>query len=450
MTTKFTIFISLIFCTICTTYSQVSGTVKNESGIPIANALVCLKNQPEIFDKTDESGRYTLSKGTAGSILRVGALGYATVKSTSNKQIVLGKDKLLATDVYHTSFDHLRVGSQYTDDELKKDFYTSYGKGFYDGTVANDRASVDYNESRDAGGVSLKVRFPKGKLKTGESGVDTRIPLTNTFRDNDFQSRDLYISYWIKFSDNFDFSLCGGKLPSLGGTTPGTRDNVWKGRIMWRKGGSIQFYMELPQSKFSPTNEERFWGPLKSPGTTICDYEYTNYLSSPGWHNIELHYRFEEEGKSNGIFEGWVDGKNYDFMNASVFNNYEGSGRPKITINYLLLSAFLGGSSTEYEPKEDIYAWFDEFRVSTTRIDEFDTYNNSLNIPSNVKSAIIHPNPSSGTFYFDKIYSFQLFDLSGSLLKKGKEKEVDLSGYASGLYFLQTETHKIPVKLIKK
>ncbi|NJM79497.1 MAG: carboxypeptidase regulatory-like domain-containing protein [Flavobacterium sp.] len=370
---------TLLFLLCCIgTISQgqtISGTIKNASGEGIKNALVCQADKPSIFKKTDVNGKYTIA-GSNTTKLRIAALGYETVKSTLTRNVVLKKDPLLNTDVFHISFDHLRAGDSYTETEFKTDFNSANGIGFSNGSTGSNRASVDYKISRDPGGVSLKVKFPKGKLKTADSGIDGRIPLKNTFKDNDFKSSDLYVSYWVKFSDNFDFTKCGGKLPSLGGSDFNSRENTWKGRIMWRKGGSIQFYMELPDNKFNADDEERFWGKKVKPGDGICNFQYTNYLAKAGWHNIELHYKFESPGKNNGIFEGWVDGVNYDFINATVFNNYKpkGTKRENITINAILLSSFLGGSGDAYIPDQDEYAWFDEIRVSTKRINEFSKY----------------------------------------------------------------------------
>jgi hypothetical protein len=434
---------------------SVSGSVKDASGKPIVNALVCQVSKPTVFKKTDANGAYTIA-GTSSTALRVGALGYKTIPSTTAKNITMAVDPLLSTDVFHISFDHLRSGPSYTDTELKKDFNSAYGGGFYDGSSGSDRASVDYGVSKDPVGVSLKVKFPKGKLKTASSGVDTRIPLKGTYKDNTFQSTDLYISYWVKFSDNFEFSKCGGKLPSLGGSTPGTRDeDRWKGRIMWRKGGSIQFYMELPDNSFNIADNLRFWGNKIKEGSGICDFQYQSFLGAPGWHNIELHYKFETPGKNDGIFEGWVDGVNHYSINATVFNNYRPAGttRSKITINYLLLSSFLGGSDlSDYAPTADTYAWFDEFRVSAKRINELKVARTSdLTIDDNnaKKEISIHPNPSTGLFTLDEIAQWSVFDVYGKTINQGKSKNIDLSGNAKGIYFAKINDNEMKKLIVQ-
>lgn len=460
MKKKLLYLISVLFC-VSVSAQTISGVVSNSQGAPLENALVCLTNNPSVFVKTDRDGAFTIN-ANVGAKLRVGALRYDTRKAfvttgSRNQNIVMQKDPLLQSDVYHISFDHIRGGDSYSNAELRDDFNVAYSKGFYfprqeedardrGVDLDSDRASIDYNESRDEDGVSLKVRFPARGVKTADSGVDTRIDLEGVFNNNTYKSDDLYLSYWVKFSDNFRFDLCGGKLPSLGGSSFNSSSNRWKGRIMWRKGGSIQFYMELPDNSFSPTNDERFWGNLEQGSGSICDFTYTPYLSTPGWHNIELHYKFETPGQNDGLFEGWVDGENYSVMNASVFNNYrpQGTSREDITINTILISAFLGGTDIQdYTPDEDIYAWFDEFRVSTERINEWEAYQEvplSTTQFDEVKPLVAFPNPSkNGVFQLSKNKKWTVFNTLGQEITKGNGVKVDLSTVKKGLYFLAME-----------
>lgn len=468
--------------------AQISGTVKNVSGEPIENALICDANNVSNYTKTDGNGNYTLSSGNRNTALKVAALKYETVKSTLDRNIILSNDPLLLTDEYHISFDHLRVGNTYTENELKEDFPTSNGIGFYDGQMRDgrkdevqDRASVDYTTSVDPGGVSLKVKYPKGTLKTGASGIDTRIPLMNTFKDNYYEASDLYLSYWLKFSDDFDFNLCGGKLPSLGGSDPNApgkqRDqNRWKGRIMFRRGGGIQFYMELPgeqepadNAANEDENELRFWGDRVVPGNDICTFEYENYLRKKGWHNIELHYVLESTPNgSDGLFEGWVDGVNYDFVGSDYFNYYRNPAvedkkngetiiidRSKITLNHILISTFLGGSDIQdYAPKDnDYFVWFDEFRVSKTRINEWDKYMgnteseeedpslsiNDLDFNKSLKSLSVFPNPSTGVFHLTNSADWVVYNLAGKEIATGSDSNrINLNNQPKGVYFAKT------------
>jgi len=285
----------------------------------------------------------------------------------------------LAEDVIFIDFDDLQPTETYTKDQLIADFAANYGKGFYEGGAdGSNRAAIDATQSVNGSGNSLRIRFPAGQLKTDDSGVDTRIPLAGTASNNTFAADELYFSYWIKFSDNFEFERCGGKLPSLGGADSLARTNQWKGRIMWRAGGSIQFYMELPHGDDGiDADSLRFWGDKEFDGGSICENRFTSYLTSTKWHNIELRYKLNTSGENDGLFEGWVDGGvGHKVVSSEVFGNYRPAdgAQDKLTINSILISAFLGGSSDEYRMAEDTYIWIDDLRVSTERINEYFKY----------------------------------------------------------------------------
>ena len=447
---------SSILLSVLTHAQLVSGVVVNNVGSPIENALVSRSDDPYVFAKTDDNGEFSIP-GDIGQSLHVAALHFETnrfvpVSTTTNLLVVLQDDSKLVSDVFHINFDHLRPGAGYTKEELKTDFPVGYGKGVYqNGNAYTDRTTVDPTMSVDGSGSSLKVKFPAGELKTEYSGIDTRIPLAGKFNDNTFAEDEIYLSYWIKFSDNFDFSKCGGKLPSLGGSVAFEREKEWKGRIMWRNGGSIQFYMELPHDGDGIEHDSlRFWGDLGATNGFICTNEFTSYLTTGVWHNIELHYKMETPGQNDGLFEGWIDGSNgHKIISSEVFGLYRkpGEGMDNLTTNAILLSAFLGGSSIDYEMDEDVYAWFDEFRVSTERINSYDeimavTKANELSPAST--SITAYPNPSeNGIFNLNKAQRWQVFLPNGQEIEQGLGKVVDISSYGFGVYYLKTEDHTL-------
>lgn len=442
--------------------AQVSGVVYNQGNQPVSNALIYIEQNPAVFAKTNNSGNFTIN-ASINDYFRIAALSYETKKNyrfsaNNNNNVILQRDQFLELgDDYHISFDHCKPGPSYNEVELKQDFPVANGIGFEDGTQGSDRAMIDDSESIDAFGHSLRIKFPKGGLKTSASGVDTRIPLAKTFKDNDYSGEDVYLSYWIKFSNNFEFDKCGGKLPSLGGSDLGLRTNGWKGRIMWRNQGSIQFYMELPHDNDGFEDDmERFWGQKVFDGGSICTNQFSSYLKAPGWHNIELHYKLDRGIIGVGTFEGWVDGgKGYKKIDSEVFGYYRpiGGGYDNLTTNAILISAFLGGSSTDYEPLQDTYAWVDEFRVSKKRINEYSKYsvlssdekisNNSENYSALVEEPQSMAN-NTGIFLFNEIKEWIIFDSFGVKVSNNHGDRIDLSQCSKGLYLVQIEN-----KLIK-
>jgi hypothetical protein len=91
-----------------------------------------------------------------------------------------------------------------------------------------------------SGKKSLRITYPKDCSGPGENGV--QVPIVLPARDQ------YYMSYWLRFSDNFSFRL-GGKLPGLaagaicsgGEVCDGT--NGFTARFMWEAGGKVILYL---------------------------------------------------------------------------------------------------------------------------------------------------------------------------------------------------------------
>lgn len=404
--------------------------------------------------KSGTDGAFSLP-ADPGSELTVAAPGYATRRNlkpgaASGSEFRLEPDPALATGLFHLDFEALRPGGNYTEAELRTDLRAVNGIGFADDarnpTEAGNRASIDPDMSVGGKGASLKVRFPKNMLKSAASGIDARIPLSGGKPVDFSRIRELYLSYWVRFSDNFDFGKCGGKLPSLGGDYD-LDNGRWKGRIMWRAGGSIQFYPELLGRNDSfESDSDRFWGVSVSQGKSLCADRYTPYLGSPGWHNIELHYKFETPGKTDGVFEGWVDGvRGHKATNSERFGLWLPADPANgIRINYLLLSTFLGGSDTaDYAMAEDTYAWFDEFKVAEHRIDEFGKFSGSIGLadgrPGRFRNRLFAVPEGNGRFRLGGHGDWKVYAHSGRLVAQGSGDRLDLSASPHGLYFVQAD-----------
>lgn len=447
--------ISFLMFTAWCLNAAVSGTVVNKSNQGIPYALVSKQSNPNVWAKTDENGKFTIDLN-AGDKVKVAGYQYETrnnVSLSNNISITLQPDALLSTDVMHISFDHIKPGI-YLKDEFIKDFPAPSAKGM-EASGDEQRAFIDKNESLDPNGTSLRVRYPKGGAVTNGSGIDARIPLSGDFKNDDFEGDEMYVSYWIKFPAGTDFK-CGGKLPSLGGDTYDASEDKngrWKGRIMWRIGGSVNMYMELPHDQFdvatgsSPTDEQRMMGGVISSDGCVPADRYTSYFGDGEWHNVEMHYKLDNgPGSAPGIFEVWIDGDvGYKSQNSSLFNYYKPNfeAGDKFQINYFLLSTFYGGSSSPaYLPTKDEFSWIDEVRVSRTRVNEYSRYRSVTAINSNTsrEELAIYPNPSAtGLFNLAQSSNWEVYGISGNLIAQGSGEQVDLSSQNAGIYFISID-----------
>lgn len=211
------------------------------------------------------------------------------------------------------------------------------------------RLSVDDTRAANGSAKSIRVLYPAGSKQPAYSG-------SQWFANLNGEYEDLYLSYWVRFEEDFDFVL-GGKLPGLGGAnTFNDRTNEWSGRLMWRENGWAEFYTHVPRNNdFDPG--DRFW----------WNTEGFQAVFVPGqWHHIEIHMKLNTPGEFDGIMEGWFDGRK-----AATYNDFYFRDEPteSTKICWVFFSTFFGGSSSDiWNASKDEHANFDQFVVSTSRI----------------------------------------------------------------------------------
>ncbi|MEW7289618.1 polysaccharide lyase [Aquimarina sp. 2304DJ70-9] len=251
--------------------------------------------------------------------------------------------------IYQNDFDHLSTG-QYNEEEMKEALGAHFCKGA-------DEGRISISEYQGRGNV-LKVKYPKGKVKTNDSGMHTKV-----YWDNYASFDELYFSYQVYIPQDFEFRA-GAKLPGLAYQT---RDQNMSLRLMWRKDGLLEFYNHF---ETRPTWD----GWTASVNWSLLDpYDERGgpqpdqvKLKKGAWNHIEVFHKLNTPGKNNGIMRGWFNGQ----LAIDITDNgdYRQNGEGNIGINNIYLSTFFGGSSNDYKPTKDLYAYFDDFIVSKTRI----------------------------------------------------------------------------------
>ena len=211
------------------------------------------------------------------------------------------------------------------------------------------RLEVDETVALYGHGKSIKVLYPQGGQQSGGSGAQW-------FFDLNGPHEDLYMSYWVRFDEDFDFVL-GGKLPGFGGAVSfQDRTHEWSGRLMWREEGKVEFYVHVPSENIHDPGD-RFW----------WNTEGFQAQFVPGqWHHIELRMKMNTPGQFDGLMEGWFDG-----VKAASYPNFYFRDAPTQSANiaWVFFSTFFGGSSSSiWQAQKDEHAWFDEFTVSRQRI----------------------------------------------------------------------------------
>lgn len=247
--------------------------------------------------------------------------------------------------IYANGFDSIPLGPV-SDDDVKAAWQSRYAKGPDEGRV------TIISDSRT--GNAVRIQYPDGGNQSSRSGATWETDLN-------YSGEDLYMSYWVKFDDDFQF-VKGGKLPGLGGSTEFPYgDFEFTTRLMWREDGKLEFYVHGYNVNNSQGAEPYriFWD----------DAGYHARVNKGQWHHIEIRQKLNTPGQRDGRLQGWLDG---ELVCDNTDNSgTRGSGETDTRINHLYFSTFFGGSSapaSQWQPKADVYATFDDFTVSTSRI----------------------------------------------------------------------------------
>ena len=184
------------------------------------------------------------------------------------------------------------------------------------------------------------------------------------------EAKEYYLSYWVKFADDFDFDgteYATGKLPGLGGAgglcvggtngfQPCTGDNGFSARYFWREDGRAVLnlkHMDIPTSNK--------W----TPDLRLVDSDGNDKYFIPGqWHHLIQRVRINDGNQANGEVEVWMDGEQVLSVEGYRFvNNNRG-------IDNLYFNTFHGGSEdARWWPDHTVYSYWDDFVVSTNPAD---------------------------------------------------------------------------------
>ncbi|MBD2357072.1 heparin lyase I family protein [Tolypothrix sp. FACHB-123] len=196
----------------------------------------------------------------------------------------------------------------------------------------------------------LRVRYPAGSASPAVSRKN-HLPLGGAqfYADLGITPKNaLRLSYYLRFSENFDF-VKGGKLPGLfggvgnsGGDIPNGSDG-FSTRFMWRRNGAGEVYAYLPTSTKDGTSIGR-----------------GNWQFQKGkWHHLEQFIVLNQPNKNNGQVQVWLDGKQVLNQKNLTFRTTN-----KLKIEGIFFSTFFGGSDFSWATPKDVHIDFANFSLS--------------------------------------------------------------------------------------
>jgi len=195
----------------------------------------------------------------------------------------------------------------------------------------------------------LRVHYPSGSASPSvarESGVP--IGGAQFYANLNLAPQNkLRLSYYVRFSEDFDF-VKGGKLPGLfggvgnsGGIAPDGTDG-FSTRFMWRRQGDGEVYAYIPSSDEYGTSIGR------------GDWQFRQGT----WHHIEQELTLNQPGQEDGRIQVWFDGTKVLDQDSLVFRTVD-----RLKIDGLFFSTFFGGGDPSWATPKDVYADFAEFKV---------------------------------------------------------------------------------------
>ncbi len=255
---------------------------------------------------------------------------------------------------YHTDFESQPVGTAYTRPYWQADGFrtATWDQGLETRTMIDNSTSV-------SGTKSLRVTYPANTFGPDINGF--QLPLLVDPVD------ELYMSYWICFSENFTWGTTnyGGKVPGIAGGDNcsggeycvGT--NGFSCRFMWRTGGKIGLYLyDMTKECFYGEDHEL----LHENGSNV-------YFVPGQWLHIAERVKINSSSSSSdGEVEVWVNGEQVLLLKNRKFVTNDDK------CDKLYLSSFHGGDDNTWCPKETCYIWYDDIKISTKKSDVEFTY----------------------------------------------------------------------------
>ena len=336
--------------------TEVSCLYDSNSEWPWANSRVCqLQIKPLIFDdagqpvcsdaRADKDGDGWGWENNGSCIIDPDQ----PARQSSAPGLVVNQEDLV---VFEQDFESASVGN-YLPEVLNDQWHTP----LWHMGVRENRAKIVSDKEK---GKALEVLFPANQF-----GSDGAVAFLNDLSfgsgiERNFE--ELYISYDVKFSENFDF-VRGGKLPGLCGynVTQDPRDGCntgggfptgydgWSARGMWREDGKLENYV-YHADQFYEYGDDEYWTANAERGT---------------WHSFQHRIVLNTVGEANGIVEAWFDGVKVLSSNTMLYRKTADIG-----INLFYFSTFYGGADPSWAPTSDQYIYFDNFRIATTPLPE--------------------------------------------------------------------------------
>jgi hypothetical protein len=171
--------------------------------------------------------------------------------------------------------------------------------------VVNDDSGLQFSPLQ---GKALRAKIPQGE--------NSSMSVIYKFADKiGEEPEEIYFRYYLRFADDWDQTVAGGKLPGISGTygVAGWGGRKPDGTDGWSARGTyfLSISGDNPLSGTHPIGTYCYYA--DQPGTYgdtwAWNNEYKGFLTKNRWYCIEQYVRMNTPGVHNGIIRAWVEGR---------------------------------------------------------------------------------------------------------------------------------------------
>lgn len=253
------------------------------------------------------------------AVIRKAVLALAVDKMFGGQSLVLGVFRVASTEPgTGTAADNAGLSAAYhADAGIGADADVIFAEGFADAnwkTHLLDRGTsgtvVDLdpgNGLRPICGRSLQATIPAGENK----GLNMSIAFPASS-----QLTEAYARYYLRFGDDWNQTVSGGKLPGFAGTYGkagwgGRKPNGYDG---WSARGSFSKTVTLKDAGHTRlTSIGSYVYHLAQPDDYGSNWVWDDFGAMPlennRWYSIEQYIKLNDPGSKNGALQAWIDGK---------------------------------------------------------------------------------------------------------------------------------------------
>lgn len=264
-------------------------------------------------------------------------------------------DRFDSSVIFTQDFDH-RPNGLYNTKDLKDDF----GCDEIDGNLYNMNACNDATSNLHGFHIKdgeIVVTFKEGTIGSG-------VQFTKSLG---FNYDELFLTFQVRFDQDYDQLAQGGKLMGVGGDTTNTGiptgcmdvgpNEGFTTRYEYRSSGSLAHNI-YHQDKPGVCGDEKYI-------VDMSEFNNRFKFNKDQTYTIEMRIKMNTPFVADGEYETFINGHSMRTDNGFIFSE-DGS----IGINRFLFQLYIGGNTASWELSNPSTMYLDNFVLSTERIVE--------------------------------------------------------------------------------